>query len=75
MNLIVIGRFLIASPTLVIGVILGLSSGSLSAEEYGLFTYRVVGDTVQITGYPREAVGDVVIPAEIDGKPVTSIGY
>jgi hypothetical protein len=48
---------------------------TLSADQSGLFTYRVNGATVEITGYPTEATGPVTIPAEIDGKPVVSIGF
>lgn len=48
---------------------------TLSAEQSGLFTYRVIGDTVEITGYPIETTGPVTIPAEIDGKPVVTIGF
>ncbi|MCX6873760.1 MAG: leucine-rich repeat domain-containing protein, partial [Verrucomicrobia bacterium] len=51
------------------------SIGLLPAEQFGLFTYRVIGGAeVEITGYPTTEVGAVAIPAEIDGKPVTSIG-
>jgi hypothetical protein len=38
-----------------------------------LSTYQVVDATVEISDYPENAVGPVVIPAEIAGKPVTSI--
>ncbi len=44
------------------------------SERSGLFTYRVIGETVEIVDYPKDAIGDVEIPAAIDGKPVTSIG-
>ena len=46
----------------------------LSAEQFGLFSYRVIEDAIEISDYPEDAVGEVDIPAEIDGKPVTSIG-
>ena len=55
-------------------VLFYLSAAPLLADQFGLFTYRVVGDTVEITDYPTTEVGGVDIPAEIDGKPVTSIG-
>ena len=32
-------------------------------------------DTVEITNCDNEVAGELEIPAEIDGKPVTSIGY
>ena len=54
--------------------LLCFSAASLSAEQFGAFTYQVVGDTVEITDYPTTAVGAVDIPAVIDGKPVTRIG-
>ena len=55
--------------------ILCLSAAPLCAEQFGLFTYQVVGGTtIEITDYPEDAVGPVEIPAMIDGKPVTSIG-
>lgn len=43
------------------------------------FTYEVITDSeekekIKITGYTGTAV-DIVIPGEIDGKPVTTIGY
>ncbi len=47
----------------------------LDGEVFGLFTYSVVGPTtIEITGYPEDAVGPAEIPAMIDGKSVTSIG-
>lgn len=39
-----------------------------------LVSYRITGEEIEITNYPKDAVGAVEIPAEIDGKPVTSIG-
>ncbi len=64
-----------ASLALMTLLLLCFSLPSLRAEVFGLFTYRVVGGTtVEITDYPTSATGPVVIPAQIDGKPVTSIG-
>ena len=59
-----------------LGLLLLCFSLPLRAEQFGLFTYRVDngGTTVTITDYPDNATGPVVIPAEIAGKPVTSIG-
>ncbi len=52
-----------------------LSALSLSAQQFGLFSYSVTNEnTVIITDYPEGATGEVVILAEIDGKPVTEIG-
>ena len=64
----------ISAQTFTILALLILSAAPLSAEQFGLFTYRVDGEEVQITDYAEDAAGEVVIPAEIDGKPVTSIG-
>ncbi len=56
--------------------LLFLAAAPLRADSFGLFTYRIVdGTTIEITGYPQGATGPVVIPAEIVGKPVTSIAY
>jgi len=63
-----------ASLALVTLLLLCFSIPSLRAEVFGLFTYQVVGGaTVEITDYPDNAAGPVNIPAEIGGKPVTSI--
>jgi hypothetical protein len=63
------------APALVSSLALFLLSAlSLSAQQFGLFTYRVAnGNIVIITHYPTDATGEVVIPAKIDGKPVTVI--
>ena len=45
-----------------------------SAATYGNLTYKVSGNTIVITGCNKNAA-NVVIPSEIDGKAVTSIGY
>ena len=51
------------------------SANPLRADQFGLFTYQVIGGTqVIINHYPENAVGDVTIPAQIAGLPVTSIG-
>jgi hypothetical protein len=44
------------------------------ADEFGDFTYTDEGTTITITDFPDNAVGPVVIPDEIVGKPVTAIG-
>jgi len=38
------------------------------------FSYRVSGNEVEITNYPQSESGDIVIPSQIEGLPVTSIG-
>ncbi len=68
------GRSRIGVPWAILVALLCASAGSLEAEQFGLFTYRVVDNTVEITDYPTSADGSVEIPAEIDGYPVTSIG-
>jgi hypothetical protein len=47
-------------------------SSSAIALQYEDFTYRISNSTVTIYGYTGSG-GDVVIPATIDGMPVTSI--
>jgi hypothetical protein len=44
------------------------------AERFGDFTYVEYRTYIEITDYPKDATGGVVIPTEIAGKPVTSIG-
>lgn len=51
----------------------GLTLSPLRAEQFGLFSYRVEGDAITITGYDTEAVGPVMIPDEIVGRPVVRI--
>ena len=46
----------------------------LKADQYGLFTYADRGTYIEITDYPENATGQVAIPSEIVGKPVTRIG-
>ena len=36
--------------------------------------YEIKGDAVTITGCAEDASGELIIPAIIEGKPVTSIG-
>ena len=36
--------------------------------------YEIKGDAVTITGCAEDASGELIIPAKIEGKPVTSIG-
>lgn len=46
----------------------------LRAGQFGNFTYTDNGTSITITDYPTTAVGPVMIPASISGKPVTAIG-
>ncbi|MCX6879585.1 MAG: leucine-rich repeat domain-containing protein [Verrucomicrobia bacterium] len=50
------------------------STLSLTADQYGDFTYEDHGTHIEITDYPTTATGPVAIPSEIVGKPVTGIG-
>ena len=46
------------------------------AATYDIYTYEVSSDNkVTITDCDKSAKGAITIPSEIDGKPVTSIGY
>ena len=64
-----------ALPAAESGVFLKGVTISASAETYGDYEYDVLDDgTVEITGYIGDG-GDVVIPSEINGKSVTSIGF
>ncbi len=47
---------------------------SVSAAQFGNFTYTDNGTSVTITDYSTTAAGSVAIPAAILGKPVTEIG-
>ena len=44
------------------------------AAQFGDFTYVEHDTSIEITFYPRNVTGDVIIPSEIVGKPVTIIG-
>ena len=46
----------------------------VKAAPVNLMKYRIASDTVTITGYDRKASGALIIPTDIEGKPVTSIG-
>lgn len=45
-----------------------------SADTYEYLTYKIINGGVTITGFD-ESVKDVIIPSEIEGLPVTSIGH
>ena len=56
-------------------IFLVLAAGLLSAEQSGLFTYRILADdTIEISSYPSTASGPVSIPHQIEGKQVVAIG-
>ena len=52
------------------------SEAQAASEKYDIYTYEVGSDgTVTITDCDESAQGTITIPSQIDGKPVTSIGY
>ncbi|MEO0796113.1 MAG: leucine-rich repeat domain-containing protein [Verrucomicrobiota bacterium] len=51
-----------------------LASLSARAAQFGDLEYTDHGDYIEITGSDSSISGDVVLPDEIDGKPVTVIG-
>jgi len=55
-------------------LVLTCSSGLATAQSSGGFNYSVTSGNATITGYTG-AGGSVVIPASIDGTPVTAIGH
>ena len=68
-------RKVFVSVILLVFTLLCCAVSSSIGAQFGLFTYSILDDgTIQITDYPRDAKGDVVIPAEIDGKLVAWIG-
>jgi len=48
--------------------------GTVSAAQFGNFTYTDNGTSITITGCTTLTSGSVTIPATISGKPVTEIG-
>lgn len=57
----------------IFSLITALSLSCVRAEQFGLFTYREAGGTVEITSFPKDLEIHVDIPTEIDGMPVTAI--
>ena len=45
----------------------------LHAEQFGLFTCRVFGDTIEITDYPEDAVSEVQIPNSVTLPRLSSL--
>ena len=52
-----------------------ISSSSVSAGTLGALTYEIADGQVTITDCDERARGELVIPSEIEGLPVTSIGF
>ena len=44
------------------------------AAVYNNFIYAIYNNEVRITGYEGNDTGDLIIPSEIEGLPVTEIG-
>jgi len=65
-----------SSASILIKLILAFSFviTSLSAADFGLLTYEITGNAVTITDCDEGAKGELEIPAEIEGAPVTTIG-
>lgn len=59
---------------LLLCIMLFPNTSSFSAMECEDFTYEMIDGDIKITGY-NGASGNIVIPDEIDGYQVTSIGY
>lgn len=57
------------APFLAVGV-----AGEERADADGQWLYRLEDGGATITGYEGEPSGDLVIPGELDGYPVTGIG-
>ena len=50
------------------------SALTVYAAKFGDISYVEHDTTIEITDYPENANGDLIIPSEIVGKPVTTIG-
>ena len=55
-------------------ILLLVLAGRVHAGTYGVLTYEIQGETVAITDCDQAVSGSLVIPTEIEGKPVTAIG-
>ena len=55
-------------------LVLSVLSSSVRAGTLGDLTYEIADGQVTITDCNEAAAGELVIPAEIEGLPVTSIG-
>lgn len=51
------------------------SAGFVHAGTYGALTYVDHGTTIEITDCDEAAAGSLTVPAELEGKPVTAIGF
>ena len=63
---------------LIISLFAGVFSTAYAADgdtlQYGDYQYKVYNGKVTITGYSQSASGEVAVPDEIEGNPVTRIG-
>jgi len=67
-------RFLALLLTVVMVMPLGASNLTAKAETEGLYTYSVSNDEAVITDVSTSIEGDVTIPENFNGYPVTGIG-
>ncbi len=67
-------NFLKLTLLLVFAVMLFAIPNDADAATYDKYTYTISGNEVKITGCDTSASGAIVIPSEIAGKKVTSIG-
>jgi len=65
-------KILLSLVLLLLGV-LTIGAVSVSAARVGDLTYMIMNDEVTIIGCNNSATGEMVIPAAIDGYPVTSL--
>jgi hypothetical protein len=63
----------IKSLAAIVATLLCYTTNSLQAYTLGNFTYSETATTIIITKCSQTAIGPIVIPAEITGKPVTHI--
>ena len=59
---------------ILVWLLLSVFSLEISGGELGMLDYEIGGMQVTITDCDNSAEGELVIPSEIEGLPVTSIG-
>lgn len=64
-----------ASRVAMLAFALVLSGPPLHAADINDLVYEIRGDAVTIIGCDTAASGDLVIPSEIEEKPVTTISF
>lgn len=68
-------KLLLSAILICIGI-LAFGIINASAETYGDLTYEIIDGEIKITGHGYDVIetGEIVIPSEINGYPVTTIG-